>query len=240
LKNGHEQGRVSAGGRMQAWYEAGEPPAVYRVEVRLPGAPGDPPVPWIVSNPIYLRHEPRVPPPTVSRLSTDSVRVLIDGAGSRAWTIERHPESEARLQSGTSPRGETAEHFTWRLAGGVPSGQYAALALPVSAADFAGADRLRITLEAPRPMRLSVQLRAPDGGGRRWQRSLYVDATPRTTEVRFSDMRPIEAGRDSRLDLSRVNTLLLVVDTVNAVPGSAGECWVGPVSVVGAPSTSAR
>ena len=27
----------------------------FRVEVSLPGAPGDPPVPWIVSNPIYLR-----------------------------------------------------------------------------------------------------------------------------------------------------------------------------------------
>ena len=29
-------------------------PAVFRVEVRLPRAPGDPPVPWIVSNPIYV------------------------------------------------------------------------------------------------------------------------------------------------------------------------------------------
>ena len=29
-------------------------PAVFRVEVRLPRAPGDPPIPWIVSNPIYV------------------------------------------------------------------------------------------------------------------------------------------------------------------------------------------
>ena len=26
----------------------------YRVEVRIPGAPGTPPVPWLVSNPIYF------------------------------------------------------------------------------------------------------------------------------------------------------------------------------------------
>jgi hypothetical protein len=133
-----------------------------------------------------------------------------------------------------------AEHFTWQLASGVPSGQYAALALPVAAADFAEADRLRVTLQAPRPMRISIQVRVPDGKGLRWQRSVYVDATPRATEVPFSEMHAIEGGRDARLDPARVNTLLLVVDTVNAVPGSTGECWVGPVSVLRPKPTSAR
>jgi hypothetical protein len=52
-------------------------------------------------------------------------------------------------------------------------------------------------------------------------------------------MHAIEGGRDARLEPSRVNTLLLVVDTVNAVPGSAGECWVGPVSVLRPRPTSA-
>jgi hypothetical protein len=238
LKNGLETGRISASSRMRERYEAGEAPAVFRVEVRLPGAPGEPPVPWIVGNPIYLRHEPRVPP--TSALPTEVVRTLTDGQGSRAWTIERHPVSEAKLQPGMSPGGEMAEHFTWRLAGGVPSGQYAALALPVSGADFVDADRLRVTLQAPRPMRISIQVRVPDGGGLRWQRSVYVDATPRALEVPFSEMHAIEGGRDARLELSRVNTLLLVVDTVNAVPGSAGECWVGPVSVLRRMPTSAR
>jgi hypothetical protein len=238
LKNGLETAGTSTASRTQEWYEAGEAPAVFRVEIRLPGAPGAPPVPWIVSNPIYLRHEPRVPP--ASAPSTEVVRTLTDGQGSRAWTIERHPASEAKLQAGASPGGEMAEHFTWQLAGGVPSGQYAALALPVSAADFAEADRLRVTLQAPRPMRISIQVRVPDGKGLRWQRSVYVDATPRATEVPFSEMHAIEGGRDARLDPARVNTLLLVVDTVNAVPGSTGECWVGPVSVLRPKPTSAR
>jgi len=237
LKNGREHSGGN-GGTLQTWYEAGEPPAVFRVEVHLPGAPGEPPVPWIVSNPIYLSHEPRVTP--TSALPAEVVRPLTDGQGSRAWAIERQPASEAKLQPGTAPGGEMAEHFTWRLASGVPSGQYAALALPVSGADFADADRLRVTLRAPRPMRISIQMRVPDGGGLRWQRSVYVDATPRALEVPFSEMRAIEGGRDARLDLARVNTLLLVVDTVNAVPGSSGECWVGPVSVLRPMPTSAR
>jgi len=53
-------------------------------------------------------------------------------------------------------------------------------------------------------------------------------------------MRAIEGGRNARLEPSRVDTLLLVVDTVNAVPGSTGECWVGPVSVLRPTPTSGR
>jgi hypothetical protein len=89
-------------------------------------------------------------------------------------------------------------------------------------------------------MRISVQLRVPEGGGLRWQRSVYLDATPRVVEVPFAEMRAIEGARDARLQITRVSTLLLVVDTVNAVPGSAGECWVGPVSVLRPTPTSAR
>ena len=35
-------------------YTAQAEPSVFRVEVRLTRAPGDPPIPWIVSNPIYV------------------------------------------------------------------------------------------------------------------------------------------------------------------------------------------
>ena len=34
--------------------QAASEPGVYRVEIQWPGAPGKPPVPWIVSNPIYV------------------------------------------------------------------------------------------------------------------------------------------------------------------------------------------
>jgi hypothetical protein len=220
LQNGSETGGAEHGTSMRTWYEPNADPAVYRVEVRLPGST----VPWIVSNPIYLRHTPRVPPR--GAVVSEVVRVLTNGEGTRPWTVERQPESDAAIGSDASK----GTHFSWRLAGGAPSGQYAALALPVSAADFIDADRLSLTLQSPRPMRISVQLREPEWGGRRWQRSVYVDATARTVDVPISEMRGIEAGRDAPLDVSRARTLLLVEDTVNAVPGSAGECWVGEVS----------
>ena len=47
-------------------------------------------------------------------------------------------------------------------------------------------------------------------------------------------MRPIEAPPGTALDLSKADTLLFVVDTVNAAPGSVGEIsftdirWLGP------------
>jgi hypothetical protein len=112
----------------------------------------------------------------------------------------------------------------------MPNGQYAAMAIPVTAADFDTADALQLALQAPRPMRVSVQLRVPEGSGVRWQRSVYLDSTPRTVTVPLGDMRSIEGPKTQYVDITRVNTLLLVVDTVNATPGSAGECWVGKVS----------
>jgi hypothetical protein len=201
---------------------------VYRIEVRLDAAPGVPPVPWIVSNPIYVRHVARVAPRTGD--ATFPGRRLTDGQGHRAWVVERQPASEARVGQGSAPDGLAAAHFSWRLAGGAPSGQYAALSMAVGASDFAGATGLQVLLQAPRPMRVSVQLRVPVRGGLRWERSVYVDTTARNVWIPFAEMRSIEAVAGGRLDLQRVDTLLIVVDTVNALPGSAGECWVGAVT----------
>jgi hypothetical protein len=228
IKNGAEATRA-VGSRLRFVHAASEPPATYRVEVRLDFAPGTPPIPWIVSNPIYVRRSARSVPQVAP--AYESVRVLADGQGTRPWRIEKHPVSDARIEGGRAPDGTSATHFWWRLAGGTPSGQYAAVALPVSAADFVDANAVAVTLQAPRPMRLSLQLRVPEGKGLRWQRSVYLDLTPRTVVVPFSEMRAIEGGPGSRLDVQRADTLLLVVDTVNTVPGSEGQCWVGPVTV---------
>jgi hypothetical protein len=240
FKNGEERsGDAGGGSAVHVLHDEREDPAVYRVEVRLAGAPGTPPIPWIVSNPIYVRRSPR--PGPSAEVPYDPVHVLTDTASSRPWSIEKQPASQAHVEQGPAPDGTSAAHFAWRLADGTPSGQYAALALPVTRQDFDGAEAISIALQAPRPMRLSVQLRAPDGEGLRWQRSVYVDRMPRAALVPLAAMAPIEGGPGSRLDLSRVNTLLLVVDTVNATPGSAGECWVGRVTTAGpATATSAR
>ena len=201
-------------------------PAAYRVEVRLPRAPGTPPVPWIVSNPIYAgRPKDMVwlTQPTYS----EAEKALFDGTLA-AWTIEHATTSEGRVEV-TSEGGRPRLHFTWRLAGGPPSGQYAALALPVQGSIVKDFTNLSIRASAPRPVRLSVQVRIPQAGGLRWKRSIHVGEPAPDNVINLGDMKPIEAPAGTRLDLSRIDTLLFVVDTVNATPGSAGELWIEDV-----------
>ena len=45
---------VATGQGERLEHDAAAAPGVYRVEITLPGSPGTPPVPWIMSNPIYV------------------------------------------------------------------------------------------------------------------------------------------------------------------------------------------
>jgi hypothetical protein len=84
-------------------------------------------------------------------------------------------------------------------------------------------------------MRVSVQQRAPKGrDGERWERSIYLDATPREVVVPLADMRPAGTVSQAALPLAAVDTLLLVVDRVHARPGAAGRFGVSNVRVLGA------
>ena len=42
-------------------------------------------------------------------------------------------------------------------------------------------------------------------------------------------MKAVEAPPGTALDIARVDSLLVVVDTVNASPGSVGELWISDV-----------
>ena len=88
-------------------------------------------------------------------------------------------------------------------------------------------NRLAFRASASRPMRLSVQLRLPDG--RRWQRSVYLDETAREIVVPMAAMTSVTGGT-RRMHLERANALLFVVDTVNTSPGTAGETWIDSIS----------
>ncbi len=79
-------------------------------------------------------------------------------------------------------------------------------------------------------MRMSVQLRAPASGeGERWQRSIYLDQTPRTIQVFFDDCRALGSITSSTPALSKVQSILFVVDTVNAKIGSNGRIWIDDI-----------
>lgn len=197
-------------------------PAVYRVEVQLTGAPGNPPVPWVLTNPIYVRARDESP---VSRGDARETAPMYMDGEARGWRIETSPRSKAALDVVRTLDGSELL-LRWALGGTEGESPYAALVMP--AGDVVSKyDRVLFTSRADRPMRLSVQFRTANGD--RWRRSVYLDDTPRHIAVFFADVRPAGPTAQRRLPVAGVKDVLFVVDTVNANPGSAGQFWIDDV-----------
>jgi hypothetical protein len=223
--NGREVARV-AGAELS--HVAAQDAEAYRVEVELPGAPGSPPVPWLVSNPIYVGTMSPSPAGEVHGPVERSL-ALLDPVGLSAWHIENERRSEASVARGEgSAEGECL--LAYRLGPGVPAGQFVALVRPFDAASLLAFDRVVFRARSAAPMRLSVQFRGPGGrDGQRWQRSVYLDETPREVTVYVNDMRPTGPTDSERPDRRRIDGLLLVVDTTNARGGTTGKVWLRDV-----------
>ncbi|MPZ16337.1 MAG: hypothetical protein GEV06_00265 [Luteitalea sp.] len=226
-------------------YRASGHPAVYRAEVWLPRRRREPAIPWIVSNPIFVREPPRrsqasgdVPGRTAS--GTPAGRAGADtgtGTGSRGpvllstrkvkWHVEHDARSAGRVGRGGAGKGLT---FEYALGPGPRASQFAAAA--TDALKRVDTWRLlRFRARASRPMRLSVQVRQPTGEvGDRWTRSVYLDATAREVTVRLDDFRPV-ADAPPRIPTAELQSLLLVVDTVNTRPGTRGTVWLDDIRV---------
>jgi hypothetical protein len=185
----------------------------FRIEVRVPGAPGNPPIPWIVSNPIYFL----APPETVlpSELRGEAAPLMPPD-----WHIEKDPASSAILRTSSG-----AAELEYSLAPGNRRSQYAAIAANVPAGALRG---VRLQLSADRPTRLSIQLR--DAPGQRWGSSQYVSSTPGELSVPAEQFRPI-ADAPSILK-SSINSLLVVVDLTNASPGRTGTIKITSAQLV--------
>ena len=218
-------GRVVATSRSPLRYDAPQDPGVYRAEVRLATAPGEPPVPWIVTNPIYvgMAFEARTEfePPGV----TTGVRLISDEEHAPGWHVESGPDSQGTLVSISGTDGRVLE---FRFALGVERDLFAAVARE----DFgglAGYDGVTVKARADRPLRLSVQVRLPYAGNQlRWQRSVYLDRESRTVTIPFAGMLPV--GRATAVPpLETASTLLFVVDSTNMRPGTQAAIWLEDV-----------
>lgn len=203
LKNGHEV----ASTREDVLRAPVEGDGAYRIEVRLDGAPGSPPIPWLVSNPIYVlppRKEQELPPEGASHeqeLPAD------------AWRIEKDPGSSAILRT------RDGIELEYTLRPGPRASQYVAIAAPV-AAPISG---VAVTLAADRPQRVSVQLRTD--AGLRWLKSVYVSKDQRQIFLGIDTFRPVDQAPE-HVDTSRVTSVLIVVDLTNASPGRSGAVRV--------------
>ena len=200
---------------------------VYRVEVGLESARGQPPVPWVLSNPIYVRApaetalapDPYAPP-------TEFASMYDDGPA------DARVEASARSQGAfdvVPTVGGTQVSLRFALGGTRSDSPYVALVMPAGPR-LSGYDRLMFSGRASVPMRMSVQFRVPQGpAGERWHRSVYLDPMAREIVVPFAQMTPRGATAEQRLPLALVSDLLFVIDTVNTAPGSSGQIWIDDI-----------
>jgi hypothetical protein len=203
---------------------------VYRVEMQWPGAPGEPPIPWVVSNPIYVLDGQRADQISDRVTPPKQVDVRYSNGPATEWHIENSPRSRGALDVVPSVGG-TQLLLRYALGGTQDEGPFVALSMAVPQG-LANYDRLIFTAQSSRPARIWVQLRVPAGAqGMSWHRSVYVDEMPRAVTVAFEDFRPLEATTTGRPVLADVRDVLFVIDTINTRPGVNGQLWLDEVKV---------
>jgi hypothetical protein len=209
---------------------ASSDPGVYRVEAEWPGAPGEPPIPWIVSNPIYVLSRLRPVPTAAVPSQTKQVDVRYRDGPATDWHIENSARSRGALDVVSAVNGAQLL-LRYALGGTEDEGPFVAASMVVPQG-LATYDRLIFTAQSSRPTRIWVQIRIPGTQpSQSWHRSVYVDEMPRTITVAIDDMRPLEATTTGPPNLAEVRDVLFVVDTVNTRPGMNGQLWLDDVSL---------
>jgi hypothetical protein len=198
---------------------------VFRIEVYTRNGPGQPPVPWLVSNPIYVGwpEADAVAPPRAAASVTMPLRQSM-----ASWTIEHSSASEGAVDVVPAVDGERQALFRFALSGTPTSFPYVAMVIP-NASGLSQYDRLTFRIRAERPMRVSVQLRQQGKDAERWHRSVYADSTPRDVTVFFDEMRSRGEDAPRRLPLQDVGSILFVVDSVNTKVGTSGQVMIDQV-----------
>jgi hypothetical protein len=203
--------------------------AVYRVEALVRDAPGGPPVPWIVSNPIYAGFTRAIAkangeaPPSY-RIPARSTEAGVESGSADTSTLA--PAIADPLVAGTA-----SLSWSFALGAGVPRGQFAALRVPITGG-LASFDRVRFRVSAPAPLRAWVQLRAPVGDTERWGTTFYADREERVVDLTLRSFLPIGLTSSEQAPLDRVDALLFVVDTMNFLPGSKGSMMLSEIAFV--------
>ena len=224
FRDGHEVTRVTAGELVHATNRQG----AYRAEAWLPGS-GERPMPWAASNPIFVGARYLAPAGEPGATPFPVAGPVVATFETRAgWHVETPPGSAGEIQAG-----EKEVRLRCRL-GRERAGQSPFAALGYEGPLPANASALGFRGSAAQPMRVSVQVRVPDRGpGERWARSIYLDARPREIVVPFAEMRPAGRTGSSLPRAGELRTILFVVDTAHAKPGSRWEFTLSDLRVLG-------
>lgn len=209
-------------------FEGPAAPAVYRAEIGLQHAPGTPPVPWIVTNPIYAgRLEQTATGAT--RPAAKTFSPVYENGPVSVWSIERSQQSAGAVDLARAEGGGTQVRWRYALGGSRDDGPYVALVTAAGPA-IAEFDRIVFSIRADKPTRLALQLRAPRGtAGDRWQQAFYVDTAPREVTVFFDDLHPRGTTATGKPALRDVQALLWVVEPPNTPLGASGQVWLDHV-----------
>jgi hypothetical protein len=202
-------GQEIARGREEIRHAISDARGAYRAEVRIPGAPGTPPVPWLVGNPIYFGGAAQ---PVDAGGGPASAGGPAGTIAPFPWRIEKDPSSSGVLRTG--PFEAVLEY---KLGAGPRGSQFVALATDVHGQRF---NEIDLSLAGDRPMRVSVQVRR--ASGERWGRSFYVDPAGSAVRVPLPRLAPITASPGSVVSGNDVTSILLVCDLTNAAPGRSG------------------
>jgi hypothetical protein len=216
-------GRRALATRREAEFTVTAPsaPGSYRVEIRAADRTGDPL--WLVSNPIYLRERMPLDHDVPGDVPGTADGAQLFPAEPFGWTVEHDPASSADLER---MPGGTEMHFRYTLASDPNVRPGVALAAPQQ--PILPNDSLLLMIRSERPMRVAVQLRGGSDPSReeRWQRSVYIDESERPIVVDFGDMMPVGVTRTARAPLDQSPSVVLMVDTTNAKPGTSGQIWI--------------
>jgi hypothetical protein len=201
-------------------HTAPEGPAIYRAEITTGSDQGS--TPWIISNPIYAGVT--FPAAGPARSAPAESRPLFDGQITKWWRTEVAPMSTVALDLAPGEGGAELR-MRYALSAAPGSGPYAAagVELPDRAAPY---DRVTFTARADKPMRISVRFRNLGPPPEHWQRSVYIDETPREHTIRFDDVAPVGPARTPHPDPRDIHDILFVVETTYSRPGSAGQIWI--------------
>ena len=200
-------------------------PGVYRVEAMIAGGPGQPPIPWVMSNPIYVG---------ISHAISMTAMTSIPEFKQIAPVSLAQPEVEmgqgcTSIATARPGSGGGAINWQFALGPGTPTGQFATMRIPIGGLDLRAFTVVRARVTADRPMRAWMQLRAPVGNVQRWGRTFYADTEERLIEFPLNGFAPIGPLPGPHPPLGEVDSLLFVIDTLNTLPGKGGTLRITQV-----------
>jgi hypothetical protein len=203
--------------------EVGSEPGAYHFEAHLPQRDRRSGVPWLLTNPIYIglreSHRQAAMPSQLAPATDRAPLVTV------TWRAEASPDSQSALHVGQLSDETPALEWRFTVAAGARRNQYAAIRFPVESGRLAQFDRLQLRAVTDRPRRVWAQLRS-DQHGLRWGRTVYLDSSLRGLDLPFAEFRSMGAGQTGPLPLNQIDSVLLVVDTLNSHPGAAGAIWM--------------